>query len=51
MKLIIIRHGQTDANAQHLVQGASLDFPLNLAGRRQAEAAAERLLPFALPVI
>ena len=29
MKLLIIRHGQTDGNVKGLVQGAGLDLPLN----------------------
>ena len=37
MQLYLIRHGQTDYNAQHLIQGWS-DIPLNEAGRQQAQA-------------
>lgn len=36
MKLILIRHGQTDWNARHMVQGRN-DLLLNHAGLRQAE--------------
>ena len=51
MKLLIIRHGQTDGNVKGLVQGAGLDLPLNETGRAQAAAAAEKLLSLHLPVI
>ena len=40
--LYIIRHGQTEMNSRHLLQGRS-DHPLNAAGIAQAEAAAARL--------
>ena len=42
MKLYIMRHGQTDYNKAHLLQGR-LDIPLNADGIQQAEKAAERL--------
>jgi len=38
--LYIMRHGQTDWNARHKLQGKT-DVPLNEAGRRMAEAARE----------
>ena len=41
-RLILARHGETDWNAQHLLQGAS-DIPLNDNGRAQARAAAPEL--------
>ncbi|MGI9032783.1 MAG: histidine phosphatase family protein [Acidimicrobiales bacterium] len=34
--LVLVRHGRTDANAAHLLQGR-LDLPLDAQGRRQAE--------------
>lgn len=37
MQLFLIRHGQTQYNAQHLVQGWS-DIPLNEVGQAQAQA-------------
>ena len=42
MNLYIIRHGQTELNNRQVLQGRS-DYPLNPAGRAQAEAAAGRL--------
>ena len=41
-KLILVRHGETDWNAQRRYQGQS-DVPLNDAGHRQAAALAQRL--------
>ena len=40
MTVYIIRHGQTDGNKAHAMQGRS-DLPLNETGRRQAESAGE----------
>lgn len=51
MKLIIIRHGQTDGNVKGLVQGAGLDLPLNENGQAQAAAAVDKLQAYQLPVI
>jgi len=41
-RLILVRHGETDWNAEHRLQGAS-DVPLNENGREQARAAAPLL--------
>ena len=41
-RLILIRHGETEWNKKHLLQGAS-DIPLNESGRAQALAAAPEL--------
>lgn len=40
--IYIIRHGQTDLNSRHVLQGRS-DQPLNKVGIQQAHEAAERL--------
>ncbi|MBS3169480.1 histidine phosphatase family protein [Candidatus Woesearchaeota archaeon] len=42
MKLIVVRHGQTDWNKQDLCQGHA-NIPLNEAGLKQAEQVAQRL--------
>ena len=34
--LYIIRHGETDPNKNHIIQGSGLDAPLNQTGRLQA---------------
>ena len=41
-RLVVLRHGETDHNAQGRFQGQA-DIPLNDNGRRQAEAARRRL--------
>jgi probable phosphoglycerate mutase len=42
--LLLIRHGETDWNAEHRWQGHA-DVPLNARGRDQAKALAEELAP------
>ena len=51
MKFVIIRHGETQGNAQNLIQGAGVDLPLNDTGRKQATEVAEKLNQLNLPVI
>lgn len=41
-RLVVLRHGETDHNAQGRFQGHA-DIPINELGRRQAEAARDRL--------
>ena len=48
--IILLRHGQTDWNAQHRFQGQA-DVPLNQAGVRQAEAAREALADVELAAV
>ena len=43
MKLLFIRHGQTDFNKNKLPQGQEIDAPLNDTGIKQAEEAAKSL--------
>lgn len=43
MKLYIIRHGETDANSEGIIQGW-LDYPINEKGAQQAAAAADSFL-------
>ena len=45
-RLILVRHGQTDAAVEGRTQGR-IDNPLNETGRGQAEAVAARLLEYA----
>lgn len=42
MRLVLVRHGQSEGNARNLVQG-HLDFGLTELGLKQAEATARRL--------
>lgn len=42
MKLVIVRHGETESNVQHKVMG-QLDSPLTAKGIQQAKAIADRL--------
>jgi broad specificity phosphatase PhoE len=49
-RLIVWRHGNTDWNATHRVQGQT-DVPLNALGRQQAIDAAELLVKMRLDVI
>lgn len=41
--LFIVRHGETDYNKRHLLQGRGIDAPLNNIGREQAEDVADYL--------
>lgn len=43
MRVLIIRHGQTDWNKQKILQGTK-DIPLNAMGLEQAESARESLI-------
>ncbi len=43
MRLILVRHGQTEANARGLIQGGGMDGPLNDVGILQAHRTADKL--------
>ncbi|MFX0208119.1 MAG: histidine phosphatase family protein [Candidatus Hodarchaeota archaeon] len=43
MQLVIIRHGESVANAQRILQGHS-DYSLSELGRQQAQALSKRLI-------
>ncbi len=43
MKLIFVRHGQTDFNKNKIPQGQEIDAPLNAEGIKQVEAAIAQL--------
>lgn len=42
MELYLVRHGQSEANAAHILQGAKIDTPLTKQGRHQAVTTKER---------
>lgn len=44
MELYLVRHGQSKANAAHILQGAKVDTALTSKGCQQAELTRERLL-------
>ena len=39
-RIFLVRHGQTDNNVRHLLQGQKLDAPLNSRGKQQSKAIA-----------
>ncbi|MFM9960204.1 MAG: histidine phosphatase family protein [Planctomycetaceae bacterium] len=47
-QMLLVRHGTTDANVRvpYILQGSTVDLPLNENGRRQAQQVAEFLAPF-----
>lgn len=44
MELYLVRHGQSKANAAHILQGAKVDTSLTSKGRQQAELTKDRLV-------
>lgn len=51
MKLLVMRHGQTDGNVKNMVQGAGVDLPLNEVGKNQAAEAAEKLKSYHVQIV
>jgi broad specificity phosphatase PhoE len=49
-EMLLVRHGETDWNRKHRVQGHT-DVPLNAAGTAQAEALADRLASVRLAAV
>lgn len=45
-QLFLIRHGETDNNKAHIIQGRSLDASINELGKAQAEAICEAMRPY-----
>lgn len=43
VRVLIVRHGETEANRLKIVQGKKLDYPLNETGFQQADLLAQRL--------
>ena len=43
MKLYFVRHGESEANTQHVISNRESPFPLTPKGRQQAETLAEKL--------
>ena len=50
MRLLLIRHGESSANAEGRIQG-HLDIPLSDAGRRQSQALAERIAALSIDAL
>ena len=50
-QIFTIRHGETDNNKAHIMQGRGLDASINELGRLQAEAIREALEPFPIDKI
>ncbi|KAJ2382972.1 hypothetical protein GGI05_005477, partial [Coemansia sp. RSA 2603] len=44
LNIYIARHGETDANAQGILQGSLVDLPLNERGRLQSQALHHEML-------
>ncbi len=49
--LYLVRHGETEYNRQHIVQGRGVDVPLNDTGRAQARALALRAAGLGLDAV
>lgn len=51
MRLILIRHGQTDYNVARLIQGSGVDAPLNNLGHTQAKKVGQRFADISIDYI
>lgn len=51
MRLLLIRHGQTDYNVARLIQGAGVDAPLNDHGHEQAKKVGKRIADISIDYI
>lgn len=51
MKIIFIRHGETDSNVKNIMQGAGMDTLLNARGIQQAKELAEKAKNFGIEKI
>ncbi len=49
--IFLLRHGQTTANAQEVIQGPRIDAPLSELGQRQADSLGEALAAQALAAV
>lgn len=50
-RLFLCRHGETDSNAQGMLQGSGVDAPLNTLGRSQAATLAGSLASIAMDLV
>lgn len=51
MKFVFFRHGETDSNVKQVIQGATVDTPLNAKGVQQARLLSERVGKYELEKI
>ena len=51
MDVFLIRHGETEFNKQHRIQGRKIDAPLNEVGWKQANSVAEALSHYTIDVV
>ena len=51
MKFVFFRHGETDSNVKQIIQGATVDTPLNVKGLQQAKLLSEQINKYGLEKI